>query len=159
MSAMTTSLSKIVWVVKGSLIELQGLVCRARHVVKELAAGRLRIFVERAVENQDWQRDERKTLLDPFIGTDHCRHRLTRLSFLANERVVVQGLDHIGISREGLVLEMENVGMRCEVAYAFEDGKDKIGCGQLECETLIDQTSDLLLMLERVEAGNNTSSL
>ena len=41
---------------------------------------------------------------------------------------------------------MENVRMRREVAYAPEDGEDKTRRGQLECETLTDQASDLRLI-------------
>jgi hypothetical protein len=46
------------------------------------------------VENENWQSDERKLLLEPLVG-----------------------------AREVLVLETQHVGMRRDVAQALEDGE------------------------------------
>jgi len=60
-------------VVKVTRIELERLVGRAGHVVKVLAAARLGGLVERAVQDEHGQGDQRELLLQPLVGAYHHR--------------------------------------------------------------------------------------
>src|SRR5215468_9551300 len=62
-----------------ALVELEGLVLRARFLVKVLAAARLGGLVFRAMQDQHRQGDARELLLQPLVGANHLRHRLGRL--------------------------------------------------------------------------------
>src|SRR5437867_7532200 len=61
------------------LVELQRLVLRARCAEEVLAAAGLRGHVQGAVQNEYWERDQRKRLLQPLVGADHLRQGLRRL--------------------------------------------------------------------------------
>ncbi len=63
-------------VMKASFVEFQSLVSGTDHVVKVLAAAGPRVLVEDTVENQDWQRDQRKIPLETVVSTDHRGHSL-----------------------------------------------------------------------------------
>jgi hypothetical protein len=50
-----------------------------------------------------------KLFLEPLVGADHLRQGLRRLSLVGDERIVVHRLHDLGIAREVLVLEVQNV--------------------------------------------------
>src|SRR5438067_4454990 len=61
---------------------------------------------------------------------------------ICDQRIVVHGLHDAGIAREDLVLEMQDMRVRGEVAQSFEDGERKIGRGHLVRKTLADERSE-----------------
>jgi len=76
------------------------------HLVKALAAARLGRLVFSAVENENWQRDKRKLLLEALVGADHLGQGLSWLSFMRDQRIFVHLLNDLWIARENLVFEM-----------------------------------------------------
>src|SRR5271169_5235070 len=144
-------------VVKVSLVEFERFVVGTGSVVKELAAAELRGLVGGAMENKHRQSDERKVPLEPLVRADHRGYGACGLSLVGDERVVVHGLHHLGIAREVLVLEVQHVGVWCEVAYSLDDSECKVRSRHLEGETFANQSSEFGLVLEGVKTGHDTA--
>ncbi len=106
-------------VVKIPLVELQRFVDGADPVVKVLAAGRLRILVEGAVQDQDWQSNRRKFLLESLVSPNRCGHSSCRLSLVVNQRILVHGFHDLRVARKPLIRKVKDVGMRRKVAQPF----------------------------------------
>ena len=70
---------------------------------------------------------------------------------------LVHRLHDFGIARKVLVLETQHVRMRREVAQALEDGQREIGRRHLEGEALADESRELGLVFERVDAGDDAA--
>ena len=61
------------------------------------------------------------------------------------------------IAREVLVVELQHVRVRRQVADALEDGEREVGRVHLERKALADQTGDLVLILQRVDARDHAA--
>ena len=76
---------------------------------------------------------------------------------MRDQRIVVHGLHDVGIAREHLVLEMQDVGVREDVAHPLEHGQREIRRGDLVSKALADEPVDLGLVLQRVNAGDDAA--
>src|SRR4051812_30172031 len=112
----------------------------------------------RAVENQEWQGNTREFTLQPFVGLDHLRNRACRLRLVCDERIVVDRLYDGRVTREVLVLEMEDVRMRSDVSKPLEHREREIGRRDLERKALTDEARELCLMVEGVKARDHAAS-
>jgi hypothetical protein len=64
------------------------------------------------VQNQDGESDVGERLFESFVCAHQFRDGLRGLRFIGNQRIRIHGLDNLGIAREILVLQMQNVGVR-----------------------------------------------
>ena len=78
-------------------------------------------------------------------------------SGVRDERVFVHCLHDLGIAREILVLEVQHVCVRRDMAQSLERGKSEGGRRHLEGEALADWCCQFRLMLERIEARHDTA--
>ena len=100
---------------------------------------------------------QRKLLLQPLVGADHLGHRLRRLRLVRDERIGVHRRHDLRIAREVLVLEVQHVRVRRDVAQPLEHREREVRRGHLEREALADQPRELRLVLERVQARDDAA--
>ncbi len=122
-----------------------------------LAAARLCVLILGAVKNQDRQSNQRKLLLKSLVGPNHGGHSLCWLSFVGNQWIVVHCLDSFGVARKSLVGEVKHMCMWRNVTQPFENCEREIGCRQLMSKTLADQPRQHSLVVEGVEARDDTA--
>jgi hypothetical protein len=76
---------------------------------------------------------------------------------MGDQWIVVHCLDSFGVARKPLVGEMKGMGMWRNVTQPFENCEREIGRRQLMSETLADQPRQLSLVVEGVQASDDTA--
>ena len=109
------------------------------------------------MKNEQRQSDAHELLLEPLVRSNQLGNRLGRLRLVRDERVVVHELYNLGIAREQFILEVKDVGVRGEVANAFENRESKIRCWNLVGKTFADQTSEFGWVFERIDARHDAA--
>src|SRR4051794_38594013 len=98
-----------------------------------------------------------KPLAQPVVGARQFRYRIRRLYLVCDEPVGIHRCDDCRVTGEVLIIQLENMGMRGEMAQPLKRGDSEVRGGHLIRKALTDQTAQLGLMFERIEAGDDAT--
>lgn len=109
------------------------------------------------MHDEHGQRDPWELPLEPFVGRSKLGHRERQLRFVLNNGSRSIPSDSLGVAREVRVLQGEHVRVRPQVAQSLHHGQHEIGGWHAERKALADQSGELVLVLEHVDARHHAA--
>jgi len=108
------------------------------------------------MKDEERKRKARKLRTEPLGGANQLGDDPEWLNFLLEASVGFHRPHYDGIAGEVFGLELQHPGMRRDVGKAFCGGQGELWRHNLKCKALANQCCQLLLVLKRIDAGDDT---